>query len=128
MHFATHLGRVQIKEVAVVRPPVRLRICQYLARVLGDKCAACHIAHRRHAPSLRSTTLDHLQRHLLPALHHSIFAQQLVAAAHVVALKDHGRIGEIEVAVQPALGVVPVLDGDLAALAAGRGAAGKFKK
>lgn len=115
----TYLRRIQIKEKTIIDASIRLGVRQYFARILGDKGATRHIAHRRDAPALGAAALDHLQRHLLPVLHDPVFALQLVAAAHVVALENHGRIGEIKGTVQSTLGVVPVLHGNLAALATG---------
>lgn len=122
----THLAGIQVEKVPTLGPAIRLRAAQHLAHIFGHERSARHVAHRRRRPAL-GARLAHRQRHRLAALHDTIAAQQLVAAAHVATLENHRRIGIVEAPIQPALGVVPVLHRDFAALAAGRCATGMRK-
>lgn len=113
----TVIGGAQVEVVTVVGTAIRFGICEDLARVLGNECAPQDFRHRLHAQSFHLViALEYLQRDFRAILDYTIFAQQFVASANIVAFENHCRILEIEVNVEPPLGCVPILNGDLTAL------------
>lgn len=119
----THIRRSQIEEVAVISPTVRFLIGQYFSDVLRNKrtFTDLHQAFYTEAFDLL-VTLEDGQRKFDAVLHDSVLAQQFVALANVIALKQHRRVDVIEVGDQSAVNVVPVLERNLSALAVVRDA------
>ena len=107
MNFVTYIRCSQIKKVTIVRSSIRFLVHQNLSTILGDKTSPQNLVQTSHAkPFDLIVTLKDSQTASATILHHSIFAQELIATANVVALEEHRWILVVEIVDQTAVHVV----------------------
>lgn len=108
----------QIKEICVVGTTISFAVRQYFARILADECTAWDLCNSSNAEAFDTfVAFEYLHSHFRSFLYDSIFAQQFIAAAYIITFKDHRRIMVLEIADQSTIRTVPILNGDLTALA-----------
>lgn len=88
----------QVKEVAIVCPSISFLVSQNFTDVLSYKWSFANLHQALNAIAFNLViAFEDNERKLHSILNHSILAQKSIALTHIIAFKEHWRIGVVEV-------------------------------